>query len=963
MIPHGHCYLWQPDLVRLHVLSDGLIAASYYSIPLALSVFAAKRRDIPFTGVFWLFGAFIFACGTTHLMAIWTVWHPDYWVEGTLKAITALVSIWTALTLTVAIQQALQLPRLMDIEQVNQELRTEIESHKETEAALKESEANFRNMAANVPGAIFRYTLRPDGTDAVLYMSPGCYQLWEVDAQAVEQDASLLWQMVDPEDLPAMRASLTESAQTLETWYCEWRITTPSGQRKWLQGIGQPAQQPDGAVLWHNVIMDVSGRKQAELTLQDLKDRLELAARSAGIGIWDWDVINDRIIWDNRMYELYGLNPESFGAAYEAWETGVHPDDQLASRTAIQQALNGDKDFDTEFRVMWPDGTVRHIEAHAMVQRDPEGHPLRMIGVNWDITQRKQAETQLQRLTERLELAVQAAGMGTWEWDMVNNQVLWDEQMFELYNISPNEFSNVYEAWQSRVHPDDVAATKLIEQKALAGEQDYMIEFRIIWPDGTIRYLFACAIVQRDIEGNPLGLVGASLDISDRKHAEERLIYSALHDALTDLPNRTLLTSRLESAIQRAQRSHTYHFAVLFLDLDRFKVINDSLGHLIGDELLLTVARKLQNIIRPTDLAARLGGDEFVLLLEHLSDIQAVVQVAERLLAEFDGATVIEGHSVFITTSIGIVWGSRDYSEASDLLRDADIALYRAKAQGQGKYEFFDVDMHVQAVKRMTLEHDLRVATEQQEFVPYYQPIVDLKTQRLVGFEALIRWQHSIRGFISPADFIPVAEETGLIMPISRWMVRSACEQIATWQRQFTGMEDLRVSVNLSGKDLRQPNLVETIRQILDQVQLAPASLTLEITESMLIENIERTIDLLRQLRTLGVNVGIDDFGTGYSSLNYLYNLPANYLKIDQSFVGHMQPGDKNYKIVQAIVNLSDQLALAAIAEGIETTQQLEWLKAMNCELGQGYLFSRPLTSTDATGLLQRGRVVELPLH
>ena len=956
MIPHGHCYLWQPDLVRLHVISDGLTAASYYSIPLVLSIFAAKRRDVPFTGVFWLFAVFIFACGTTHLMAIWTVWHPDYWVEGVLKAITALVSIWTALTLTVTIQQALQLPRLVDIEQVNQELRVEIESRKETEAALKESEANFRNMAANVPGAIFRYILRPDGTEAVLYMSPGCYQLWEIEAHRIEQDASLLWSVVDPEDLPAMQTSLMESAQTLDTWNCEWRITIPSGQRKWLQGIGRPIQQSDGAVLWHAVIMDVSERKRAELQLQDLYNRLELATRSARIGIWEWDVVNNHIIWDDRMYELYGLHPGAFGGAYEAWETGVYPEDQIASRTAIQQALKGEKDFDTEFRVLWPDGTVRHIEAHAMVQRDMKERPLRMTGVNWDITERKQAELALEQellLSKTLfDTSIDGIVLLNQQGDVLQASTSFAQMLG--YTLAETRRLNVTD-WDAQWNREEL-------QAMLRGTVPLppRFETRHRRKDGSL-YDVEISYSQEVLNGEVIHFC-ICRDISDRKQAEEQLLYSALHDTLTDLPNRTLLTNRLELAIQRSQRSQTYHFAVLFLDLDQFKVINDSLGHLIGDELLLAIAQKLQRIIRPTDIAARLGGDEFVILLEHIPNITSVIHMAERLLAEFNDATVVDNHSVFITTSIGIVWGSPAYTEATDLLRDADIALYRAKSQGRSRYAIFDVDMHTQAVKRMRLEHDLRVALERQEFVPYYQPIFDLKNQRLMGFEALIRWQHPMQGFISPADFIPVAEETGLIMPISRWILQSACEQVAGWRRQFPDMEDLKVSVNLSGQDLRQPTLVDTIRQILDRAQLPATTLTIEITESMLIENIETTIDLLRQFRDLGIHISIDDFGTGYSSLSYLYNLPGDYLKIDKAFVSNMQPGDKNYKIVQAVVSLSDQLELAAIAEGIETIQQLEWLKAMNCELGQGYLLSRPLTSTQAAALLENGRIIELPL-
>ncbi len=1003
-------------------------------------------------------------------------------------------------------------------------------------AALQASEANFRSVVAGVPGAIIRYVLRPDGSNQVMFLNAGCYELWEIEPETAEQDDSVLWETIHPEDIQGMQASVLESARTLETWFYEWRIITPSGRLKWLQGTGKPTRKPNGEVFWGTVILDVSKRKAAEQALkvqrdfneliahitsrfvdlnpvhldaeinralQDIgevtgvdssyiftlheaaqsfsmthewcrpgclskfadaqnipfaafpwhmallkrreilnvpqvadlpaeasidqagwqrvnvvavlavpliqrsevtgcmgfasfsrpmiwedeiirllnvlgqtianaqkqaqddlrlingEERLRLALDATNMGIWEWDIVNNRLIWDERTRKLYGVDPGDFGNVYEAWEARVHPDDLPMARAMEQSALAGGRDYGLEFRAIWPDGTVHNIMSYAIVQRDGDGKPLRMVGADLDISDRKQAETQLQDLTERLGLAIKAADMGIWEWDMVNDRLHWDEQMFELYKIHPEDFGNVDQSWRSRVHPDDLPAIKAIQQKALARLENYKVEFRIFWPDGTIRHIAAYALIQLDADGKPVRMVGANRDISDRKQAEERLIYSALHDALTDLPNRPLLTSRLESAIQRAQRSSTYHFAVLFLDLDQFKVINDSLGHLIGDGLLIRIAQKLQSTIRPTDLAARLGGDEFIILLENITDIQAAIAMAECLRAEFNNAMVIDGHSVFITTSIGIVWGTQAYTDASDLLRDADIALYRAKAQGRGRYEIFDVDMHVQAVKRMTLEHDLRVAVDQQEFIPYYQPIVDLNTRRLIGFEALIRWPHPTRGFISPADFIPVAEETGLILPISRWVLQSVCEQVATWQRQFPDIQDLRVSVNLSGQDLRQPNLVETVQQILKQAQFSPTLLTLEITESMLIENVETAIDLLGQLRELGICISIDDFGTGYSSLSYLYNLPADYLKIDQSFVGHMQPHDRNYKIVKAIISLSDQLQIAAIAEGIETVQQLEWLQHLGCEQGQGYLLSKPLAPEAVATLLAAGRTMD----
>ncbi|RZM77437.1 EAL domain-containing protein [Leptolyngbya iicbica] len=843
-----------------------------------------------------------------------------------------------------------------EINELSDSVQSMVEQIQIAWRALQASESNFRNVAANIPGAVFRYVLWPDGTDTVLYMSPGCYQLWEVDATTVQEDASVLWGMVDPEDFPAMQASVLASAETLSIWNFKWRITTPSGTRKWLEAWGRPTRQADDSTLWHTVILDISDRKQAEAQLQELSTRLELAVRSAEIGIWEWNVVSDRLIWDDRMYELYGISAQSFGRAFEAWQQGVHPDDLPASQAAVERAIAGEQDFDAEFRVVWPDGTIRHIEAHAVVIRDATGQPLRMIGANFDITERKEAAQKLQDLTNRLGLAVQAADMGIWEWDLASDRLIWDDQMFELYQIDPQMPEVMEQAWQATVHPDDLPHVLSIEQLALADDDDYTTEFRIIWPDGSIRFIAAYAIIQRDERGQPQRVVGANLDISDRKLAEEELIYRALHDALTDLPNRTLLMDRLELAIQRSHQFADYGFAVLFLDLDQFKVINDSLGHLVGDQLLVKVAHKLSTLIRPADLAARLGGDEFVILLEDLPDVQAAILMAERILAAFQGAMSVDDHDVFVTTSIGLVWGSPAYTVASDLLRDADIALYRAKANGRRTYEMFDAEMHVLAVKRMTLEHDLRVAIAQQQFIPYYQPIIDLKTQRLIGFEALIRWQHPTQGLVPPGDFIPIAEETGLILAISQGVLKAACQQLATWQQQFTEMGDLRMSVNLSGKDLLQNNLVELIADTLAQVNLAPTNLTLEVTESLLIDHVDANIRLLQRLQDLGIRISIDDFGTGYSSLSYLYSLPANYLKIDQSFVGKMRLGGKNYKIVQAVVKLSDQLGLAAIAEGIETTQQLDWLQAMGCEFGQGYLLAHPLSPEAATTLLAAGR-------
>ncbi|MBD1911420.1 EAL domain-containing protein [Leptolyngbya sp. FACHB-16] len=502
------------------------------------------------------------------------------------------------------------------------------------------------------------------------------------------------------------------------------------------------------------------------------------------------------------------------------------------------------------------------------------------------------------------------------------------------------------------LYPND----ELPNVRAIAGEFAWAEDLEIHRPDRSVIPLALWATPILDDKGAVQYAIAAFQDISDRKQAEHQLIYNALHDALTDLPNRALLMQRLELAIQRQRMNADYCFAVLFLDLDRFKVINDSLGHLVGDELLISVAQTLQQILRPVDLAARLGGDEFVILLDDVAQNSTIVDVAERILAALRSPLAMESREVVLSASIGIVIGSSQYIEASDLLRDADIAMYRAKAQGKSRYVIFDAAMHAQMLKQMQLENDLRKALERQEFVLHYQPIVKVATGHLVGFEALVHWNHPVQGFTGPAAFIPLLEETGLIVPLDIWVMGEACRQLAVWQQKFPQWSALRMSVNLSAQDLYNPLLLDHIDAILAETQIPSRCLTLEITESMLIADITTTIEVLTQIQVRGVHISIDDFGTGYSSLNYLHRLPVDALKIDRSFVLQMQEDSKNCQIAATIIALSHQLGLEAIAEGIETLQQLAQIQAMGCEMGQGYLFSRGLPAGKAYELLQEGR-------
>lgn len=441
-------------------------------------------------------------------------------------------------------------------------------------------------------------------------------------------------------------------------------------------------------------------------------------------------------------------------------------------------------------------------------------------------------------------------------------------------------------------------------------------------------------------------------EIAERHRAEEQLAHDALHDALTGLPNRTLLIKRIEEIIQIAQTDETLHFSVLFIDLDRFKIINDSLGHMVGDQFLIAITQRLQHCLRAHDMVARLGGDEFTVLLNHMSEPAEATQVAERILAALCKPFDLQGHTLFPSASIGIVIGSQNYQNATDLLRDADLAMYEAKATGRSCYALFTADLHIRTFKVLQLEGDLRQALAQKEFSLHYQPIVSLTTGQLSGFEALVRWQHPQRGFIPPCEFIPISEDTGFIIPLGEWVLREACRQLHTWHQAFPEQAKLIVSVNLSSKQLRDPGLIDCIDRILSEIELDGQFLKLELTESMLVDDIERVLQTLNSLRARNIQLSIDDFGTGYSSLSYLPRFPINTLKIDRSFVSRMISDAENLEIVRAISTLAKSIGIEVIAEGIETSQQLAQLKVLDCGFGQGYWFSKPLDSLSTQQLI-----------
>ncbi|MEH2173186.1 putative bifunctional diguanylate cyclase/phosphodiesterase [Nostoc sp.] len=442
-------------------------------------------------------------------------------------------------------------------------------------------------------------------------------------------------------------------------------------------------------------------------------------------------------------------------------------------------------------------------------------------------------------------------------------------------------------------------------------------------------------------------------EITERKRVESQLLHLAFHDALTGLANRVAFMDRLKHAINYSKRHSDYLYAVLFIDLDRFKVINDSLGHLNGDQLLLAIASRLQICVRSIDTAARLGGDEFTILLEGIQDMSDAIKVAERIQKELALPFELDGQEVFITASIGIALSSTvDYQHPEELLRDADTAMYRAKMIGRARYELFNSEMYADALARLQLETDLRRAIEREEFRVYYQPIVSLASGSILGFEALLRWQHPERGLLNSADFIPLAEETGLIFSIGKWALHEACRQMQVWRVCHCSKLLEKISVNISVKQFSQPDLIEQIGQILHSTGLDAGTLMLEITEKAIVENGDKVTAAILQLREMGIELSIDDFGTGYSSLGGLYNFPISVLKIDRSFISRMGTNSKNLEIIEIIVTLAHKLGVNVLAEGVETKEQLLLLRKLNCQYAQGHFFSVPLNSSAAEALI-----------
>ncbi|BBD09134.1 EAL domain-containing protein [Desulfovibrio ferrophilus] len=734
-------------------------------------------------------------------------------------------------------------------------------------------------------------------------------------------------------------------------------------------------------------IRDITHRKVAEQQIRESEERYALAVQGANDGIWDWNLETSSIYLSPRCKQILGYSDEEFESIPGHWQSHVHHDDVEQINSAEEAVIEGREDsFAVEYRVRRRDGSYHWVLDRGTGVVDDDGQTTRILGAISDINTRKENET-----VSAIMLAMSSAVTTTRDLKTLYaavHAILIEHIGAETFYIALVDTERdlidfVYAKDQEHGIPWEPVAISSLKGKSLTlavfnqakpliMNREQQLKFGVMGAPAEV-WMGVPLIIKDKVIGvmavndyeDPnrysekdlrlLSSVSEQVALGiERNMNEEQLTHQALHDDLTSLPNRALFMERLGRAIRRSERRTDYRFAVVMMDLDRFKIINDSHGHLTGDEVLKETARRIAPVLRSVDTLARLGGDEFAILLEEFDKPQQVVHIVRRIQESVSASIMVGDHELRTTASVGIVIKTEDYASSEELLRDSDIAMYQAKQQGKGLFRVFNRTMHLAAMAAMALEHDLERALAAREFKLQYQPIFDAQTRALSGFEALIRWHHPERGPISPAEFIPVAEETGIIIPIGQWVLKQACATMAEWLTLPGSNEGLTISVNLSAKQASHTNLLAMVRRTLHQTNLPPHRLKLELTETAVMESPDASQMILERLKVLGVQLAIDDFGTGYSSLSHLSRLPMDSLKIDHSFIVDLLETEENKEIVKAIVVLAQALELEVVAEGVENEAQLEQVRQLGCNMVQGFHLGRPMDEVDARALLSQ---------
>ncbi|MFZ1702303.1 MAG: PAS domain S-box protein [Pyrinomonadaceae bacterium] len=821
----------------------------------------------------------------------------------------------------------------------------DITERKLTHDAIKESEARYRQLFENANDIIYVHDLNGK------YISIN--QAGERIFGYTRQEA-LAMNMKDiaaPEYLEMVKEKFKQklNGEADQTVY-EIECLKKDGTRATLE-VNSSVIKKDGVpIAVQGIARDITDRKTAEEAIRKSEGQYRDLFENANDLIYTHDLTGNFTSLNRAGELITGYSREE--ALGKNIAEVVAPEFIDLARAMTARKVESERPTTYELEIVAKQGHRVTLELSTRLMISSDGMPIGVQGIGRDITDRRKTEDSLHRtislfastfestadgiVVMGLDKGIVTCNQKFIEMWAVDDAIITDSDGQKLIDLIAGKLSDAGPFLKNieKVYADPMAtATEILELN-----------------DGRI---FERYSQPQFMEDKVVGRVACFRDITERTRAEEKLRHYALHDTLTNLPNRPEFMNHLRQAVSRAEGNDYAKFAVLFLDLDRFKVINDSLGHTVGDKLLIAIAEKLSACVRPGDVVARLGGDEFTILLHRTGDMVEVAAVAERLQAKISEPIQIDNYEVFTTASIGIVVSSNVPRSAEDFLRDADSAMYRAKDAGKARYEIFDRDMHVRNMNLLQVETDLRRAVERKEFEVLYQPIVDLDTGLATEFEALIRWRHPVHGLVTPDEFVHVAEETGLIIEIGKWILHEACRQTAEWQRCFD--QDLSISVNLSAKQLMHPNLTSQVKDILVDTGLKASQLKLEVTESTVMEHSEKSLKVLSELDELGVALSTDDFGTGYSSLSYLQKFPFERLKIDRSFINLMDEDDKSSAIVKTILMLGENLDLEVVAEGIETASQLDKLRSLGCMKGQGYLFARPTDRKTAEAFLRSG--------
>lgn len=917
-MPHGACFLWLPSILWLHAISDAIIALSYFTIPFALLYFIKKRTDLAFPLVFILFGAFILLCGITHIIGIWTIWQPAYWIYGFVKLATAFVSIVTALIVWRLMPVLLELPSPSAYKAGEIFIRAIfnatpdpmiISNAQGVITMVNQKAENFLGYAANeLIGKQVETVILTDNNNLEPYLLNG-----QLDPKKKSQ--SILNQPV----FQAKRKDQTEVDVAISI------SPIKTGQGNFLACA----------------MRDVTEQKLVEASLLESEERFRQVANNAATMIWITDQNNDFSFVNECWRTFTGVSVDKL--THSEWLVLIHPDDREGAFIGNVEHSENDTAKSSEYRIRGANGDWFWLLDKGKVNYQ-NGVFSGYIGSAIDISKRIQTE---------VDLRIAAVAFETQE---------------PLIITDPD--SIILRANNAFIETSGYMREELVGQKMnflKSGKHDqqfYEAMWKIIAETGgwqgeiwdrrkngeLIPVWLAITAVKND-EGKVTHYVGTYIDITKRKLAEDEIKNLAFYDPLTQLPNRRLLQERINHAIQRSQRDGQ-QFALMMLDLDRFKNVNDTLGHQLGDVLLIQVAERIKGKLRAVDLVARLGGDEFVVLLENIAQPGDAARVAERIVEDLSKAfQLVQNHDVWIGASLGISLYPQHSGNFESLMTQADSAMYKAKEQGGGSIVYFSEDLTRSARERIILEGRLRKAITQNELRVFFQPQIDIVSDRIIGGEALVRWQDPNEGLIPPGRFIPIAEETNLIVAIGEWVLNETCKQGRKWLDM--GLPPITLAVNVSTQQFKRSDINELVVKVIAETGFPAQQLELEITESGLMKNQENAVEILNKLHEQGVRIAIDDFGTGYSSLAYLKRFPLDVLKIDKSFIDDIPHGKDDMEIAATIVAMAHNLGFKVIAEGVETKEQLEFLKLKGCDSYQGYFKSRPIPIDEFTKLLQ----------